>query len=72
MELRLTNRKVVVAASRSGIGENEDDPGAAARPGIVFPLADLDGAEWLCNIRSGRNPSLRQLSNLILSNCLTS
>ena len=47
MELRLTNRKVVVAASRSGIGENEDDPGAAARPGIVFPLADLDGAEWL-------------------------
>jgi hypothetical protein len=48
MELRLTNRKAAVAAPRSGIGESENGPGAAARPGVVFPLADnLDGAEWL-------------------------
>ena len=47
MELRLTDREVVVARPRSGIGDSEDGPGAAARPGIVFPLADLDGAEWL-------------------------
>ena len=48
MELRLTNRKAVVAAARSGLGESENGPGAAARLGIVFPLADnLDGAEWL-------------------------
>ena len=41
MELRLTNRKAVVAAPRSGIGESEDDPGAAARPGLGFPIRKL-------------------------------